>query len=384
MSILSKSSFLSKWAALFATNGVRAITAAIQRDFRQDINDSFLNITDQAYDGVKGWKNGINTISGLKSITTAALSTGINIAFRDTANSDALRVYELTAGTDSESSPTIVRPNDYDGTTNQKVWKIAVAGGDFLYTGQSPATKTLNGITAGDDLSVLTVSQIIAKILAPYVNPVWNSFSVSGQSTTVEVGTTLSGSKTFTWSITANSGVVSTIDIKDVTGGTTLVAGTANDGSQAATVATLQLNSNGATQVWKGTLHDTGTTVQDIDSSPFTVTARYKVFFDEVSAFPTTSAQVRALTQSQFISGPTTIDLAIGTTGLKRSIWLPAGHSITKVEDVENLYNNITSDYVGTSFSVNDAGGTPRAGTLYNCGYASPYEDPTIHRFTIN
>lgn len=40
-----------------------------------------------------------------------------------------INFYYLRAGTDAESSPTIIRPNDYDGAANQKVWEwIGVNG----------------------------------------------------------------------------------------------------------------------------------------------------------------------------------------------------------------------------------------------------------------
>lgn len=40
-----------------------------------------------------------------------------------------INFYYLRAGTDAESSPNIIRPNDYNGSTNQKVWEwIGVNG----------------------------------------------------------------------------------------------------------------------------------------------------------------------------------------------------------------------------------------------------------------
>jgi len=37
--------------------------------------------------------------------------------------------YQLTAGTDAESSPEVIRPDDYNGSTNAKVWLLDVAAG---------------------------------------------------------------------------------------------------------------------------------------------------------------------------------------------------------------------------------------------------------------
>jgi hypothetical protein len=50
MAQLNQANFLSKWAALFADNTTGDISALDQRDFRQDISDSFINILDHFID----------------------------------------------------------------------------------------------------------------------------------------------------------------------------------------------------------------------------------------------------------------------------------------------------------------------------------------------
>lgn len=150
MSNLSKSAFLSKWNSLFADNSTRDITEEDLRDFTTDIKDSFLNILDQSFNGVAGWKNGLNTISGLKAVATTTLTVGVITAFRDTDNGDALRFYELVAGTDADNSPQLVRPTDYNGSTNQKVWKIATFGNQgkgFISTWDLSSNVFPGGIT---------------------------------------------------------------------------------------------------------------------------------------------------------------------------------------------------------------------------------------------
>jgi hypothetical protein len=173
MATLTTAAFLSKWATYFADNTSREISEEDMRDFRQDISDSFLNLTDQGYDGVKGIKSGINTIAGLQAIVTVGLSTGSNVLFRDTDNDDAFRAYELVAGTDAESSPDITRPTDYATTTNEKVWKLAAVGSG----GGTAATTTFipaGNISATDvqaaleelDTEKQTAAQVAAAIAA--------------------------------------------------------------------------------------------------------------------------------------------------------------------------------------------------------------------------
>lgn len=57
----------------------------------------------------------------LDAIATVALTVGLIVFF---AKGQGLLFYQLTAGTDAENSPFVVRPDDYNGTTNQKVWKL--------------------------------------------------------------------------------------------------------------------------------------------------------------------------------------------------------------------------------------------------------------------
>lgn len=56
----------------------------------------------------------------LASIVTTDLTVGLLVSF---AVGVTLYHYLLVTGTDAESSPTIIRPLDYAGGTNEKVWK---------------------------------------------------------------------------------------------------------------------------------------------------------------------------------------------------------------------------------------------------------------------
>jgi hypothetical protein len=53
------------------------------------------------------------TAAGALEVGTRAMYvTGTNVSF-----------YVLATGTDAESSPNIIRPDDYAASTNEKVWK---------------------------------------------------------------------------------------------------------------------------------------------------------------------------------------------------------------------------------------------------------------------
>jgi hypothetical protein len=239
--------------------------------------------------------------------------------------------------------------------------------------------KYINGQTAA--WNGLTAIEAIIESVTEYINPVFTSFDVPAQPITIEVGTTLSGSKTFTWAITLNSGTVPTIDIFDVTAVSTLLAGTANDGTQSVTISTIQLNSNGATQVWRGVGNNTSP-AGTFNSSNFTVTGRFIRFYGPTASSPANSADVRALPSNAFHTGATTFNLDTGTTLTKFIVALPPSVTITQVLDLDALNANITSEYVLTgTLNVLDAGGTNRSYNIYEMNIGSPYS--TSHRHAV-
>jgi hypothetical protein len=251
----------------------------------------------------------------------------------------------------------------------------------FVLDSNDSFGKYRNGETA--PWQGLTAVQAIIDAAIDYIDPVFTSFSISGQSTTIEVGTTLSGSKTFTWAITQNSGTVPTIDIYDITAASTLLAGTSNDGSQAQTITTIQLNSNGATQQWRGIGNNTSPT-GTFNSSTFTVTSRFYRFYGPSSITPANSAEVRALPTSAFqTSNSNTFILNTGSTETIFIVALPPSRTISSVIDLDALNANITSEYVllGT-INVLDAGSTNRSYNLYRMTLGAPYSTSHQHQIT--
>jgi len=64
----------------------------------------------------------ILTAQCLDAIPTVDLPTGLVVFF---VFANAVQFYVLAAGTDAESSPDIIRPDDFAVGTNEKVWKLA-------------------------------------------------------------------------------------------------------------------------------------------------------------------------------------------------------------------------------------------------------------------
>jgi len=172
-----------------------------------------------------------------------------------------------------------------------------------VYDGASPTTVLVGGLSFNSDISGKTFSEIIQSIVAPYVAPLFSSFSITGQAQIVEVGTTLSGTKTFTWGITQNSGVIPTVDIYDNTLSATLLAGTLNDSAQAIAITSKLLGADGNTQSWKAIGNNTAIGhIGTINSTNFVVTAQYYRFWKTgvTGTSPVNSSDVRTGTIANF------------------------------------------------------------------------------------
>ncbi len=249
--------------------------------------------------------------------------------------------------------------------------------------------KSLGKYLNGDTIPAIgkTASEVLIDIATEYINSAFTSFSISGQATTVEVGTTLSGSKTFIWNISENAGEVNVIDIYDITDVSYISIDTPNDGSEPVTIISNQLNIEGEVQQWRGRGTDI-TPDPDINfnSSTFTVIGRYYRFFGPASASVTDSVSVRALPSSAFqTSNVSVFSLETGNTLIKFIVCLPPGITITKVVDLTALGLDITSNYVAqSSIDVNDDGGsgTARTYNIYEMNIAIPYLIPHDHQIT--
>jgi hypothetical protein len=229
----------------------------------------------------------------------------------------------------------------------------------------------------------LTAEQVIKLAVQAYTYPTIPAFSITGQSQYVEVGTTLSGSKTFTWTVNNNSGSVTLVDIYDITASSTLLSNTANDGTQAQTITSITLSTSGANQQWRLVAHD-ATTSTNINSSPFPVIAYFYRFFGPTAATPTNSATVRGLPSSAFQTpGNNVFILNSGTTYQEFDVALPPGISILNVVDLDAFSADITSAFVlqGSSITVSCAGAVTGSYPLYKFFASSPYS--SNHRLQV-
>ena len=245
--------------------------------------------------------------------------------------------------------------------------------------------KTLGKYTNGQTIPSTgkTFEEVMRDIAIEYIYPSFNSFSIVGQSTLVEVGTILSGTKTFSWNISNNSGIVNNVDIFDNTDNS-LLLNTPNDGNQLVNINTNNLFNDGNTQSWKIIANNTSPT-GTINSSNYIVTARYRIFYGPTSNTPTNSSDIRSLPSNTFKNvGSNVVDLVTGTIYNKFIIALPPTKTIISVIDLGNLNANITTDYILSNLNVQDVNGTIVLYNIYQLTLGSPYSVSTTHRITTN
>ena len=263
----------------------------------------------------------------------------------------------------------------------------APGGGSDEYIGDSPSTVTVGGLLAGAVLTSRTYTSILQEMLVVFLVPTFTGApGVTGQSSTVEVGTVLSTTRDFTWATTNPSNVEpNSLIIRDVTGASDLATGLADDSAEAGvTIATLELATEGSTQQWRMEAEDTN--LLAFNSANRVITARFYRFFGPNATTPTNSATVRALPSSAFqTANGNTFILATGNTLTKFVVALPPGRTISLVTDLDALGADITSQYVSQgTVSVNDDGGTGTAQTynLYEMNVGGAYSSSHDHEIT--
>jgi len=269
------------------------------------------------------------------------------------------------------------------GLPNVSVDLSSLSGetGGQEYTGATPSNITVGGLPAGSDLSGRSLSSIIEEMVITYLSPAFSSFSLSGYVSIVEVGTTLSGNRTFTWA-TSNSGNVqpSSVKIRDNTATSYLATGLTSSGVLLTGITTIQLNNNGETQSWRA--EGVNTNLVGFNSSNVVTTGRYYRFYGPDSSQPTNSAQVRALPSSAFqTSNANTFILNTGTVEVNFYVALPPSITISSAIDLDAFNAPMPYLSLGT-VSVLDAGGTSRTYNLYGLTLGAPYASNHQHQIT--
>lgn len=149
---------------------------------------------------------------------------------------------------------------------------------DTLYNLSSPTTLTVGGINSGTTITGLTWQELMEDILVPYIPPTFATFLISGQSTSLEVGDSITGSLNFTWTFTNGANVTaSTMDIADLTTPATLYTNISNTPPQSHNFTPSIRKTTATSHSWRGSATNTQSTV--FNSSNFTVNWYHKRYW---------------------------------------------------------------------------------------------------------
>lgn len=180
---------------------------------------------------------------------------------------------------------------------------IGPAGADgegTSYTNETEMPEAVGGWPAGSTFNEATISEVLDGLLYPYQAPAFSAFAMSGQSTPIEVGSSLITNPTFTWTTTNPTNITaSSLSILNITGGTTLASSLADDSSEAVTLAAVT-----KTSATNHTFRITGTNTQSGSfSKDATYTWQWKRYYGTSASTSLNEAAIEALTSSGLSSG---------------------------------------------------------------------------------
>jgi hypothetical protein len=172
--------------------------------------------------------------------------------------------------------------------------------GSVLYTNATAVPSTIGGIAVGSTFTNQTMQQMWDALLYPYQSPTFASFSISGQSTPIEVGTTISGTKTFAWSTTNSSNVqTNTVNINDVTNSVVLLTSSANDGSEVITLPSSITKTVPSSHQWQ--ISAVNTNIITFNRT-FTVNWYWKIYYGTSSNVTLTESDIESLANSGLVN----------------------------------------------------------------------------------
>lgn len=248
--------------------------------------------------------------------------------------------------------------------------------------------KTFGKYSNGDTIPAngKTAVQVILDAAIQYLEPLFNSFAITGQASSIESGDSIaSGSKAFTWGALNPTNIASnSIAIRNQTANTDLATGLTNDGGESVNLAApIQLNGDNVTQTFRiqATKANGGVGTFFLD---LVITSYYKIFYGPASAAPANSAAVRALANNRLRNAGNVFTMNTGTTEKIFALWLPTGRTLVSIIDRDAADLDLTASYVSSSLQVQDAGGTLRNGTLYVLTNTVPYGSNHRHEITIS
>jgi len=195
---------------------------------------------------------------------------------------------------------------------------VVSATGSTVYDLASPSTVEVGGLLASSILTGNTSNQLLEKILVKYLTPTFSNFS-SEMSTTVEMGTVLSGIKSFNWNFTNGGNVQAlTMCIYDANALTNIATNVSTTSPVSADIGTKTFNGScGQTFAWKGCAQNSCSAA--FGSSNHTITGYYPYFWGVCTCPGAAGANRPSLTAAQITGGSKVLAGSAGSFGINFS-----------------------------------------------------------------
>jgi len=195
-------------------------------------------------------------------------------------------------------------------------------GSDGIYRGTSPTTITVGGEPAGTDIYGKSFQQLFQDILVPFIIPSFASF-YNNVNSPQEVGTTLSGNKTFVYSFNTVSNVQdNSISIEDFTTSTVLATGLsiAQGLGVSINIGTIT-NSSPTTHIWQITGLDVSS--NPLTPSTYTILFYWREWYGNNALTTLTAADIQNTSeiQNSYLSGTISGTYPFAAGGYKWMIW---------------------------------------------------------------
>jgi hypothetical protein len=217
-------------------------------------------------------------------------------------------------------------------------------GGSSQYDGSPTTTVSVGGLAAGTNISSLSLSEIIQSIVSPYVAPSFSAFSIS-QSSPLEVGASISGSKSFTFSFSQSANVkansVEILDASNAVLGTFGVSGS----PASVNIGNIQFNTPGSYS-WKARATNSQNTV--FNSGNATVSWFWRLYHGTSNSATMSESGIKSLVNSSLTSSKnTTYSMAAG--GYKYFCWPEIFGSPTAVTGFKDTATNLSVSMADSS-----------------------------------
>jgi hypothetical protein len=202
----------------------------------------------------------------------------------------------------------------FDGKVLPSHWN-ALLRANFPSMGRSTDFGAGN-LPAGTNIDNFTYDEVFQQVFFGFIPPVFTSFLIVGEATSVEVGTTVGGTKSFSFSISRPANVApNTLDIVDVTTATALASNIAVTSPVSVIVPSFTFNTQGS-HSFRARADNTGVPSAQFQSALFTINAYWLKHWGTSPNTTLTENQVEALS-SVSLAVSKAGDLSFGTGGYK-------------------------------------------------------------------